>query len=51
MELSNRYGDPACAAQQATMVEILAEQRARKRLGPLSGVVPGGILDHGDSRL
>jgi choline-sulfatase len=41
MELSNRYGDPTCSAQQAAMVEILADQRAKKRLSPLSGVVPG----------
>ena len=41
MELSNRYGDPTCSAQQAAMVEILAQQRAEKRLSPLSGVVPG----------
>jgi len=40
-DLSNRYGDPTCSAQQAAMVEILADQRAEKRLGPLSGVVPG----------
>ena len=40
MELSNRYGDPACSAQQAAMVEILADQRAKKRLSPLSGMVP-----------
>jgi choline-sulfatase len=41
MELTNRYGDPACSAQQAAMAQILADQRARKRLAPLSGVVPG----------
>ena len=41
MELSNRYGDPACAEQQAEMLGILAEQREEKRLGPLSGHVPG----------
>ena len=41
MELSNRYGDPACSTQQATLVAMLADQRARKRLSPLSGVVPG----------
>jgi choline-sulfatase len=41
MELSNRFGDPACAAQQATLVAMLADERARKRLSPLSGVVPG----------
>ena len=41
MELSNRYGDPACAEQQAAMMEILAEQRKEKRLSPLSGHVPG----------
>jgi choline-sulfatase len=41
MELRNRYGDPACSVQQAAMVEILADQRARKRLSPLSGVGPG----------
>jgi choline-sulfatase len=41
LELSNRYGDPACSAQQAAMVAILVDQRAKKRLSPLSGVVPG----------
>jgi choline-sulfatase len=41
MELSNRYGDPACSTQQATLVAMLADQRAKKRLSPLSGVVPG----------
>ena len=41
VKLSNRYGGPACSAQQAAMVEILAHQRAEKLLGPLSGVVPG----------
>jgi len=40
MELSNRYGDPACSAQQAAMVEILADQGAMKWLRPLSGAVP-----------
>ena len=41
MELGNRYGDPACAEQQAAMLGILAEQRREKRLSPLSGHVPG----------
>jgi choline-sulfatase len=41
MELSNRYGDPACSTQRATLVAMLADQRAKKRLSPLSGVVPG----------
>jgi choline-sulfatase len=41
MELRNRYGDPTCSVQQAAMVEILADQRARKRLSPLSGVGAG----------
>lgn len=41
MELSNRYGDAACAVQQAAMLRILAEQRQEKRLSPLSGHVPG----------
>lgn len=41
MELSNRYGDPACSTQQAALVAMLADQRAKKRLSPLSGVVPG----------
>ncbi len=41
MELHNKYNDPAYSAQQAAMVQILAEQRAKKRLSPLSGVVPG----------
>ena len=41
MELSNRYGDPACAEQQAAMLGVLAEQRREKRLSPLSGPVPG----------
>jgi hypothetical protein len=45
MELSNRYGDPTCSAQQAAMVEILADQRAKKRLSPLSSVVPGQPSD------
>lgn len=39
MELSNRYDDPACSTQQAAMVEILADQRAKKRLSAPSGVV------------
>ena len=34
MELRNKYGDPAYALQQAAMLRILAEQRARKRLNP-----------------
>jgi len=41
MELTNRYGDWTYSEQQAAMVQILAEQRAEKRLGPLSGAVPG----------
>jgi choline-sulfatase len=41
LELSNRFGDPACATQQAMLVAMLADERARKRLSPLSGVVPG----------
>ena len=41
MELHNRYGDPACAEQQAAMLGILTEQRMQKRLKPLSGPVPG----------
>jgi hypothetical protein len=40
VKLSNRYGGPACSAQQAAMVEILADQRAKKRLSLLSGMVP-----------
>ena len=40
-ELENRYGNPAYAEQQAAAVQILAEQREEKRLGPLSGHVPG----------
>jgi len=41
-KLSRRdFVKTACSAQQAAMVEILADQRAEKRLGPLSGVVPG----------
>lgn len=45
MDLNNRYGDPTCSAQQAAMVEILANQRATKRVSPLSGVVPGQQRD------
>ena len=41
LELDNRYGDPACAEQQDAMLQILEEQRREKRLGPLSGHVPG----------
>jgi choline-sulfatase len=41
MELNNRYNDPAYAEQQVEMEQILAEQRAKKRLSPISGVVPG----------
>ncbi len=41
MELHNKNNDPAYSEQQAAMVQILAEQRAMKRLSPLSGVVPG----------
>ena len=34
MELSNKYDAPAYSAQRAAMVQILAEQRAMKRLSP-----------------
>lgn len=40
-ELSNLYGSPAFAAQQAYMKSRLDEQRAQKRLTPQSGKVPG----------
>jgi hypothetical protein len=39
IKLSDRYGGPACSAQQSAIVEFLADQRAKKRLSPLSGVV------------
>lgn len=42
MELANRYDDSACATQQAAMVKILAEQRAKKRLSPQGGDAPSG---------
>ncbi len=41
MELINQYDVPAYAAQQAAMEQMLADQRAKKRLSPLGGVVPG----------
>ncbi len=41
MELSNKYNDPAYFAHQTAMAQILAEQRTKKRLSPISGVVPG----------
>ena len=41
MELTNQVNNPDCLAQREEMARLLAEQRAQKRLTPVSGVVPG----------
>jgi choline-sulfatase len=41
MELANLYNVPAFASQQATLAQLLAQQRSQKRLAPVSGSVPG----------
>lgn len=41
MELANLYGVAAFASQQQALVQLLAQQRAQKRLRPASGEVPG----------
>jgi len=41
LELANLYKVPAYAAQQATLEQLLEQQRAQKRLTPVSGTVPG----------
>ena len=41
MELANLYGVPAFASQQQTLAQLLSQQRAQKRLVPVSGSVPG----------
>jgi choline-sulfatase len=41
MELINECNNPARLAQREEMERLLAEQRAQKRLTPMSGVVPG----------
>ena len=40
-ELLNRYGITGFESQQQQMAEFLAQQRAQKRLTPISGLVPG----------
>jgi choline-sulfatase len=41
LELNNLAGDPAHAATEATLRDLLAQQCAQKRLTPLSASVPG----------
>ena len=41
MELANLAGNPDHADRQATMATLLNEQRQKKALSPVSGVVPG----------
>jgi len=41
MELTNQHSNPAYAPRRQEMERILAEQRAQKRLTPISGMVPG----------
>jgi choline-sulfatase len=41
MELANLHGKQAFSAQEATLANLLAQQRAQKRLTPSSGKVPG----------
>ncbi|HLX28886.1 MAG TPA: sulfatase-like hydrolase/transferase [Casimicrobiaceae bacterium] len=41
MELANLYNVPQYAAQQQTLAQLLDQQRAQKRLTPVSGTVPG----------
>ncbi len=41
MELKNLYGVEQFSSQQMELAQLLEEQRAKKRLGPWSGHVPG----------
>ena len=41
MELQNLYEDPGSAARRNMLLDLLEEQRAQKRLSPISGDVPG----------
>jgi choline-sulfatase len=41
MELANLYGLAQFAQQQQTLAQLLSQQRAQKRLRPVSGNVPG----------
>ncbi|ABA56727.1 Arylsulfatase A-like enzyme [Nitrosococcus oceani ATCC 19707] len=41
MELDNLYGNLVYAAMQTHLATLLDQQRAQKRLTPISGVVPG----------
>lgn len=41
MELSNKYNKPDYSAQQSLLAQLLAEERSRKRLCPISGEVAG----------
>ena len=41
MELINRYGVEEYSSQQQQLEQLLQEQRAQKRLSPISGDVPG----------
>lgn len=43
MELDNLAGSAAAAEVEATMADLLSQQRAAKRLYPVSGPVPGQI--------
>lgn len=43
MELDNLAGNPAVAGTEATLAAVLAQQRAAKRLYPVTGPVPGQI--------
>jgi len=41
MELANLYNVAQFSSQQQTLAQLLAQQRAQKRLRPVSGTVPG----------
>jgi choline-sulfatase len=41
LELANLFGHSQFASQQQTLAQLLEEQRAQKRLTPISGSVPG----------
>ena len=41
MELANLYNVAQFSTQQQALVQLLAQQRAQKRLRPISGTVPG----------
>jgi choline-sulfatase len=43
LELTNEYNNPVYLVQQEEMARLLAEQRTKKRLTPMSGVVPGQV--------